>query len=302
MIRADTDDRIYSAWIAEFLRRLSSPEWGNHGPGDPGRTLVEIFAFLSESLLKGASALSDRAFLDLAKLLGMAPKRAVPAKAKLRFRPNRNAEPDTVIKPGVLVSTADGRIVFETTENIVIKRARDGSLGSNLVSATEGQTVSNEELAIGDATTRQSFKLQHGPVLMCGALAIELRVNERGKRHRWTWVPSLTLAGPKSRHYVLDTESGRITFGDGKKGRLPEVGASITVSYRIGGGLRGNLPSGYLNRLVKPIDGMSAVTNPVAARGGADAESVEAFRRRVPTELALRSEWCRTATGSRGCS
>ena len=68
------------------------------------------------------------------------------------------------------------------------------------------------------------------------------------------------------------------------------MGASITVSYRIGGGLRGNLPSGYLNRLVKPIDGMSAVTNPVAARGGADAESVEAFRRRVPTELALRSE------------
>jgi len=292
MIRADTDDRIYSAWIAEFLRRLSSPEWGNHGPGDPGRTLVEIFAFLSESLLKGASALSDRAFLDLAKLIGMAPKCAVPAKVRLHFRADRNAEPGTVIEPGVRVSTEDGLIIFETTEHIVIRRARDGSARAFAVSATEGRTITNEDLGISDATAGQRFKLRHRPLLLCGPVGIpgiELTVNECGKRHCWTRVPSLTVAGPKSRSYLLDPETGLISFGDGKNGRVPEVGAVITAKYRAGGGSRGNLPSGCLSRLVEPVLGISAVTNPISAQGGADAESNEEFRRRVPTELALRS-------------
>lgn len=52
---------------------------------------------------------------------------------------------------------------------------------------------------------------------------------------------------------------------------------TLTVQYRVGGGIKSNVPSGDLTTI--DVAGIS-VTNPEPARGGADAESVEEIRRR----------------------
>ncbi len=52
---------------------------------------------------------------------------------------------------------------------------------------------------------------------------------------------------------------------------------TLTVNYRVGGGLKSNVPSGDLTTI--DVSGVS-VTNPEPARGGADAESVEEIRTR----------------------
>ncbi len=67
--------------------------------------------------------------------------------------------------------------------------------------------------------------------------AIEVRVNDEA----WLRAPSFFNAGPDDPVFVLDPESGAITFGDGINGRRPPVGGDISVSYRYGDGASGHV-------------------------------------------------------------
>jgi predicted phage baseplate assembly protein len=59
-------------------------------------------------------------------------------------------------------------------------------------------------------------------------------------------------------------------------------------SYRRGGGRRGNVAAGALTVLKSPIPGVASVTNPLAARGGVDAETLESARHRAAMEIRSR--------------
>ncbi|HET8576010.1 MAG TPA: hypothetical protein VFO18_02835, partial [Methylomirabilota bacterium] len=50
----------------------------------------------------------------------------------------------------------------------------------------------------------------------------------------WRPAPDFTHAGPQDPVYVLDRLAGLITFGDGKSGRRPPNGSSVTARYRSG--------------------------------------------------------------------
>ena len=47
------DDRKYDQILAEALARIPvhNPEWTNFNDSDPGITLVQLFAFMTENLL-----------------------------------------------------------------------------------------------------------------------------------------------------------------------------------------------------------------------------------------------------------
>ena len=66
---------------------------------------------------------------------------------------------------------------------------------------------------------------------------IEVTVNDNA----WTRVSSLRNAGPNDHSFVLDADSNRIIFGDGTHGSKPEVGSTVSVSYRYGAGSSGNI-------------------------------------------------------------
>jgi len=64
------DDRTFNDLVAEGQSLIPryAPEWTNHNPSDPGITLVELFAFLTELLLYRLNRVSDdnvRSFLRL---------------------------------------------------------------------------------------------------------------------------------------------------------------------------------------------------------------------------------------------
>src|ERR1044072_6586366 len=66
------DDRSYKDLVDEARSLIPSyaPEWTNHNPSDPGITLVELFAFLTEMLVYRVNRVTDdnlRAFLKLIK-------------------------------------------------------------------------------------------------------------------------------------------------------------------------------------------------------------------------------------------
>lgn len=167
----------------------------------------------------------------------------------------------------------------------------------NVVQASRGETVTGEVLGSGDASlAHQSFKLKKAPLTYLVApgggsasgVAAALEVLVSGVR--WKEVPSFYGAGPMARVYVVrqnDAGESTLTFGDGVRGaRLPTGARNVVASYRFGAG-GATPPAGSIEQIGRVIKGLAGVKNPVAAGGGADAETAESMRSYAPRKALL---------------
>jgi len=104
---------------------------------------------------------------------------------------------------------------------------------------------------------------------------------------QWTQIASLRLAGPNDQVYTYRQVANNmhlIMFGDNTNGAIPTNGATITVSYKSGGGSLGNInATDVINTIeVSPSSRITGVTNVTAAIGGADPESNDSIRVNAP--------------------
>lgn len=81
------DDRDYRALVDETLARVPvhTPEWTNFNPSDPGVTIVQLFAFLTESLIFRANQIPERNRAKFLKLLGIPLQTAREARGLVTF-------------------------------------------------------------------------------------------------------------------------------------------------------------------------------------------------------------------------
>jgi predicted phage baseplate assembly protein len=102
-------------------------------------------------------------------------------------------------------------------------------------------------------------------------------------------VDTLGTEGSDARIFITSTaENGSVAihFGDGVHGaRLPTGTENIRARYRSGLGQSGNLDPGTITGLLSKPLGVTGVTNPVPASGGANAEDAAAARRNIPLGL-----------------
>lgn len=162
-------------------------------------------------------------------------------------------------------------------------------LYANVALATHGESV-HQILGSGAARqTYQQFTLNHAPLTFVGAdnetgaeAALEVRVNDL----LWHETPTLFGAAADDRSYVLRVEedgAGTVQFGDGRRGaRLPTGQDNVRAIYRKGIGATGNLQAGQLSQLLTRPLGLKAVSNPLPAAGGVDADSADHARRNMP--------------------
>jgi hypothetical protein len=80
--------------------------------------------------------------------------------------------------------------------------------------------------------------------------------------------------------YTLDRESGEIRFGDGLRGKRPPLGSIIQASYDYGGGKRGKVGIGAINKAPRLHAGLQ-ITNPLPTWGGNEAETVAEAEKRI---------------------
>lgn len=214
---------------------------------------------------------------------------------------------------------ADQRHWFRArlTQGSYASKPQLAAVYSNAVWARNRVTVSDELLGSGNGKPAQGLQFANTPVLPGQELLVreaELTDEERqaieqeeggdalrdvdgqGSRSekwvRWHEVGHFWFSGPHSRHYCLDRKTGTVTFGDGKKGMIPQAGRNnIQASpYQYGGGSRGNVAKGVLTKLRKAIPYVGTVTNPVAAEGGADVENLNQVRVRGPRSIRHRNK------------
>lgn len=166
---------------------------------------------------------------------------------------------------------------------------------ANVALATHGETI-EEALGSGDgAKPNQRFKLQRPPLTYISAATasgaqstLEVRVNDV------LWRPSPSFFGLEAStetHTARHDDDGGTTiqFGDGHHGaRLPTGAENIRARYRSGIGLEGEVAADTLSLLrTRPL-GVRQVTNPLAASGAADPETLAEARSNAPrTVLTL---------------
>ncbi|MFJ9779528.1 putative baseplate assembly protein [Amycolatopsis sp. NPDC101161] len=171
----------------------------------------------------------------------------------------------------------------------------------NTVAATAARTIFAEPLEpIQDPATpsqRRQLRLSQVPIL-AGTVVIEVdddpgtdlfgTVEENASR--WREVPSLAAYGPDDRVFVVDYDTGIVTFGDGVNGApVPPGFRNVrAVRYRVGGGAAGAVAAGAVNGVITARPFVTGVTNPFPATGGADAEPDADVVRRGVGELRSR--------------
>ena len=108
------DDRSYNDLVQDMLASIPAhtPEWTIQQPGDPGRTLIELFAWLGDSILYRANLIPERQRLAFLKLLGHAVAAGRGgARQCSRYFPTRRQTTAVTLAAGASVP---GHVTFET--------------------------------------------------------------------------------------------------------------------------------------------------------------------------------------------
>lgn len=83
------DDRSWDDLRRELIRRIPAHapgwSWTDHNPSDPGVALLELFAWLSEQLLRRVNLVPEASHLEFLRLLGIPLRQAAPARTWLKF-------------------------------------------------------------------------------------------------------------------------------------------------------------------------------------------------------------------------
>jgi hypothetical protein len=112
------DDRSFEQLRDELVKRIPvyAPEWTDHNESDPGIALLELFAFLGESLLYRFNQIPDATKVAFLRLLGVQPRPAQSARVLLAMQ--------TEIPEGVQVlrnsEARAGAISFETEDEVYV--------------------------------------------------------------------------------------------------------------------------------------------------------------------------------------
>jgi uncharacterized phage protein gp47/JayE len=304
-VSLDYTARDYAAVLAELVRRGQQvmPEWVARGEGDFIMMLAEIMAAstdfnnlyidraVAESVL--ATATTRGAILALAEQVGYITHGTIASTATVTLRSAVGGPAVLVPKGTVLISDyveeLDSPIPFETVADVTIPA--NGTTGT--VSVVQGRTVPPYQAGEGTSRAGYTIKIPHTGVIEG---SVRVWVQAPHADIEWVRVNRLVDAGPEDRIFLTRLNSDNTTtvvFGSGTNGYIPELGAVIQLSYRIGVGKAGNIPAGKITGITSSdISGVrvdfdaSGVPIATAAIGGSDAESNDEIRRNAPKAFA----------------
>jgi hypothetical protein len=113
------DDRRFDDLVAELLARIPAhtPEWTNPRVGDPGRTLIELFAFLGDALLYRANQVPERQRRVFLNLLGMGLRPARPARGLVALKLPDDAREAVDLRARAHIN---GPLPFETLQEVSV--------------------------------------------------------------------------------------------------------------------------------------------------------------------------------------
>jgi predicted phage baseplate assembly protein len=158
------DDRTFQDLVNEARMRIAQtcPEWNEHNVSDPGITLIELFAWMTELTIYRLNRVPDKLHVALLDLLGIRLDPPSSATVDVRFRLTGPAVEPVAIplgttEIGTLRTASDPSVVFQTTMDFTIAPLRPDAYV-----LTREQQVKNIKVADGSARPHGSEQLAFG--------------------------------------------------------------------------------------------------------------------------------------------
>jgi hypothetical protein len=276
--------------------------------------LIENWAFLADLLSFKMDQMVNELFIDtvtepdnafrLAKLVGFQPTPPIPAKTMWTATIVNALTDDLVIPTPVEVETAIDGIAMtvelfpgDYEQNAILDKDIIIPAGKTVISTIvglEGKTTTNTYT--GSGNTLQNYSTSDISVIFDSVSVMVDGI-------QWSKVDFFTDSQPR-REYRVEFDSeyrAYIMFGDNRAGLSPGNGSAIEITYRVGGGTRGNIVSGYLEvqKQVNAPDLEFSIPitfkNYTKGVNGYDGDTIEDVRTKLPAWVRTQD---RAVTGS----
>ena len=310
-----TDFATLRSALLNYMKLVYPLDYDNFVESDLGVMLVELVAYMGSIMSMKADMLAHENFLQTAKdrdsvrkmfqLVGVSMKGPTSSQATA----NLSIEGETGNLQGNLLIPAANRVISVTSPqdqqplNFTLYKATNGIV-SNLADST-ADVIFDETNWLGDSSSiweavmlegafatqtgtfsnigiAQTITLNEAPVIQNSVQVFVSGVNSTtsGVYRQVENIYQASSTNDKIFQAVyLDNYKAKLVFGDGSNGKSPSPNASYLVTYRVGGGTRGNVPNNYVNSV---IEGATYDSNPSSVRitqsqistGGSEAETV----------------------------
>jgi predicted phage baseplate assembly protein len=185
------DDRDFEQLRAELIQRIPTytPEWTNHNASDPGIALLELFAFLGETVLFRFNQIPDATKVAFLNLLGVPSLPAQPAHVLAALR-TEAAAGIQVLRGGELRADA---VSFETDDEVYAWPAEALGLIKHAVPPAAEDDVAEQarrcdalfRLGLGTGTPVQFFQPELIPADPAAPGATPVNVADAVDRALW---------------------------------------------------------------------------------------------------------------------
>ena len=312
--------------LIKYVKSTFPLDYNNFESSDFGVLLTEMMAAIGHIQSNKSDYLANENYLGTARsrdsvkrlleVIGVRMKGPISAAANASITYQTNS----VANPSSMVVEAANRVVTITSPE------DGGTLSYTLYKVNSNGTVdltdSSEDLTFSVSATGAGTVVVTDAVLLEGALVVEtgtftspeaiktinLSENPYVEKSAQVYLTGNTAtegiykeeeniyfaSGQGDKVFQVATDEqfkASILFGDDTIGLSPSIGDAYSVTYRVGGGTRGNIAKGILNAQlqVKSVSGSSEeiinsaiVENTTMATGGRNAESVAQAKRYAP--------------------
>lgn len=275
--------------------------------------LIENWAFLADTLSFKIDQIVNELFIDtvtetsnafrLAQLVGYKPVPPIPSTSLWTATLNSALPTDVILETPVQVDVVANNVpitieLYQADSNnnplfdqdIIIPA---GSFVNSSIIGIEGKTTVDE--LSGDGSILQTYSTRYPSVIYDS-------VNVRVDGVLWEKVEYFTDSQPRKEYRVEFDSDYRafILFGNNRAGLSPSNGSQIQITYRVGGGVAGNIVTGYVEaqRLASVFGSDISVSvflrNYTKGDFGYDGDTIDDIRRKLPAYLRTQN---RAVTG-----
>jgi len=303
--------------LVEYIKAVYPLDYHNFVESDAGVMLIELVAYMGSVMSFKADFLANKNFLRTARrrnsvqklfeLIGIRMKGPISAAANAQV---------TIDSPSWDPGTSNDIIIPIENRAVTITSPQDGSPLSytlykvvngkvDIANSTGGITLNTSAEANNNAGTEftnlvlqegslvqetgtfaspesiKTIELAQSPVVE-GSVDVHIDGGDSKTTGNYSEVRNIYFAsGQDDKIFQLvstDDFAATVVFGDNKLGLSPGIGDSYSITYRIGGGSRGNISNEVINTSV-PITATTGNVNGVVQNisqgtGGANAETI----------------------------
>lgn len=299
--------------LIKYAKAVYPNDYSYFAESDLGVLFIELIAYMGSVMSMKADMLANENILQTAKQRSSVKKLLdlVGVKMKGPLSAAADAAITFSVTPGSVTIDAANRVIntvspedgesvsftlyktvngqIEPLNNSTAELTFDltaGTFYSDL--AIQEGALATESGTFGNTDGIKSIELGQAPVID-GSIQLYITSTNSDVEGAYTEVENVFFAsGANDRVFEVvydDDYAATVVFGNGLAGISPDADAQFFVTYRVGGGSRGNIAKESFNTTITTTNTAGAtasIRNTSLATGGANAETVEKAKKYAP--------------------